>query len=154
MLTVKQYAESRDVSESSVKNHVRKLGLDLPENPADRRQRLISSEQQAQLDASLGVTPEIVPEVVPYERSEQVGMVLTEHALTIGHADYGYQRPEDNPLYQALQNQVQALNAYNTQAHNALQQQASAYRDADRAIDAIEQMQIVQRARSKPIISP
>lgn len=150
MLTVKQYAESRGVSDTTVKNHIRKLALDLPENPTDRRQRLLSNDHQLALDESLGVSPiaqPITPEVIPYERGEAVGMVLAQNSLN--PISYEITRPEDNPLFQALQNQVAALEQYNTQAYDALHHQTTAYRDADAAISAIEKLQIAQRARQK-----
>jgi hypothetical protein len=151
MLTVRQYAESRNLSESTVKGYIRRLDLDLPTNPNDKRQRLISGQNQAILDETIGCSSSqpVQAEVVPYERSESIGMVLAESALTVGQYAMTYQNPDENPFYQALQHQVRALEIQNAQSIQALQHQGAAFRDVNAAIDAVEQMQIAQAARDR-----
>lgn len=53
ILTLTQYVSSRQISESTVKRHLKKLGITLPENPSDRRSRLVGPEDQARLDISM-----------------------------------------------------------------------------------------------------
>ena len=90
MMTVKQYVDDRQSSETTVKRHIKKLNLDLPKNPLNKNQRLISTENQRLLDASIGCqssTPiaaavEVI-EVTPYQRSEEVSMIIAEGELLL-----------------------------------------------------------------------
>lgn len=155
MLTVKQYATSRGISESTAKNWITRLDLDLTLNPHDKRQRLISTSQAAQLDQAFNVrdndAPAAVAEiaVVPYERSAEVAMTLAEASLT--PIDYSYQRPEDNPLLQHLQQQVTALATQNAQALSQVTASTQAQQDAAAALDAIRRLQLAQTAQSAAI---
>jgi transposase len=155
MLTVKQYATSRGISESTAKNWITRLELELVANPIDKRQRLISTSQAAQLDQAFNVrdndAPAAVAEitVVPYERSPEVAMTIAEASLT--PIDYSYQRPEDNPLLQHLQQQVVALAAQNAQALSQVTASTQAQKDAVAALDAIHRLQIAQAAQAEAI---
>lgn len=155
MLTVKQYATSRGISESTAKNWITRLDLELVANPADKRQRLISTSQAAQLDQSFNVRDNEAPAacaeitVVPYERSAEVAMTLAEASLT--PIDYSYQRPEDNPLLQHLQQQVTALATQNAQALSQVTASTQAQQDAAAALDAIRRLQLAQTAQSSAI---
>lgn len=148
MLTVREYAELRGISESTVKNHIRKLELELEENPRDRRQRVISPQQQLELDESIGIE-KIPPVVEEYQRSEEVGMILAEGSIT--QIEYSIDRPENNPLLVAIQNQVLQMQQYNHQATQAVQQQAAAGRDTKAAIEAVQKLKIIQAAQQKAI---
>jgi hypothetical protein len=57
LITVKDYAANRDISETTVKKYIRKLDLALSLNPLDARQRLLSTDQQADLDKAIGCNP-------------------------------------------------------------------------------------------------
>jgi transposase len=156
MLTVKQYATSRGISESTAKNWITRLDLELIANPADKRQRLISTSQAAQLDQAFNVRSNDAPAaaaaeitVIPYERSSELSMTIAEASLT--PIDYSYQRPEDNPLLQHLQHQVAALAAQNAQALSQVTASTQAQQDAVAALDAIHRLRIVQAAQAEAI---
>jgi transposase len=155
MLTVKQYAESRGISDSTAKNWITRLELELVANPIDKRQRLISISQAAQLDQAFNVRAKDVPATVteitvtPYERSAEVAMTIAEASLT--PIDYSYQRPEDNPLLQHLQQQVQQLAAQNAQALTQVTASTQAQQDAAAALDAIRRLRLAQAAQAEAI---
>lgn len=154
MLTVAEYADSRNISESTVKAAITRLGLDLPPHPQDKRKRLISLAHQSQLDSSIPkaqppavVTP--VVEVQHYDRPESVGMVIAERAMVIGAIDYQPQAASDNPLYQALQARLEAMKSQNALVVQQVQQNTAANRDTDVAIDSLRQLEIIQAAQAR-----
>lgn len=155
MMTVKQYADDRNSSETTVKRHITKLGLTLPVNPSNKKQRLISHDHQRLLDASIGcqtstpiaVESEILPPI-QYERSEAVALTLAENAILQTQIT-PFRTADQNPLYQALQQQVQLLQLQNDQQLQAIQQQGQAQRDTDASIEAMDQLAIAQRAMSR-----
>jgi hypothetical protein len=153
MMTVKQYVESRDSSETTIKRRIKSFGWELPINPLNKKQRLLSTEHQRLLDESIGYTtpavePEILEPVQHYERSESVALALAENAILQTQIT-PLRTAEDNPLYQALQKQVQALQRQNDQQIQAIYQQGHAQRDTDAAIEAMDQLAIAQRAMSR-----
>lgn len=149
LMTVAQYSESRSVSESTVKSWIRRLGLELQPNPADRRQRLLTIDQQTQLDLHGKVRqphPEVeVQQPVEYRRSESVALTIAEHSILKAQLPT-IRTAEENPLYQALAQQVQALQAQNAQAIQLIYQQGQAQRDTAAGIEAMDQLAIAQRA--------
>jgi hypothetical protein len=154
MLTVAEYAESRNISESTVKAAITKLELDLPPHPADKRKRLISLAHQSKLDQAIPkaqppavVTP--VVEVQQYDRPEAVGMVLAERAMVVGTIDYHHQSANENPLYQALQARLESMKSQNALVVQQVQQTTAANRDTDVAIDSLRQMEIIQTAQAR-----
>lgn len=151
--TVAQYAQSRQLSESTVKAHIRRLDLQLPQNPTDKRQRIITTDMQTRLDTAIGCQPPAGPdaitvEVMPaYERPESVSMVIAEAQAETAIATFV--APGQNPLLLALQQQVQSMEAQNAQHHLNLQSQAQTYQDSKSALDAFDQLRIIQNARAQ-----
>ena len=159
MMTVAQYAESRDLSEATVKKHIKKLELDLPDNPGDRRQRLISNDHQKALDQSTrrqppivvaAVEAEIMPEVTPYHRTEETGLMIANGAILEAQLTT-YQTPQENPLLQALKAKVLQL-----EQSNALRQEQTiaaiqSQQDTNTAISAVRRMQIVEAAQRRAV---
>jgi hypothetical protein len=156
MLTVAEYADSRNISESTVKAAITKLQLDLHNHPADKRKRLISLTHQSQLDAAIPKatpplpTAPITVEVMPhYERAESVSLVMAEAQANTAIATSGFNLPQNNPLYQALAHQVQTLELENIHHLQNIQTQSTANLDATAAISAIDQLRIIQAARTE-----
>jgi hypothetical protein len=156
MLTVAEYADSRNISESTVKAAITKLQLDLPPHPADKRKRLISLTHQSQLDAAIPKatpplpTAPITVEVMPhYERAESVSLVMAEAQANTAIATSGFNLPQNNPLYQALAQQVQTLELENIHHLQNIQTQSTANLDATAAISSIDQLRIIQAARAE-----
>lgn len=156
MMTVAQYAESRGLSVATVKNHIKKLELDLPLNPEDKRQRLISTEAQRLLDASTRRSPQgsndtpIEVEVMPYRRSEETSMIIAEGAIVEAQLTT-YQRPEENPLLQALRAQIVTLEQSNQQRYQQIQSGIQSQHDINQAISAAKKLQIVEAAQREAI---
>lgn len=154
-ITVAQYASSRNISEATVKKAISDKQWDLEHNPNDKRQRLLSLQQQAELDQSIpkasppSATPVVTAEVVPYQRPTEVGMILAERAVTVGEIVYQPQSATDNPLYQALEAKLRSMQAQNLQASQQMQANAAANRDTAAAIDGLKQMQIIQDAEAQ-----
>jgi hypothetical protein len=155
LITVKDYAANRDISETTVKKYIRKLELSLSLNPLDSRQRLLSTDQQADLDKAIGCNPPtptapLTVEVMPnYERSESVSLVMAEAQANTAIATSGFNLPQNNPLYQALAQQVQTLELENIHHLQNIQTQSTANLDATAAISAIDQLRIIQAARTE-----
>ncbi len=155
LLTVKDYADNRCVSESTVRKRIQKMGLALSVNPIDARQRLLTTDQQAELDKAIGCKPPtptepLTVEVMPsYERSESVALVMAEAQLSTAIASSNFNFAQDNPLYQALAQQVQVLELENQRILQNIQTQSSANLDATAAIGAIDQLRLIQSARAE-----
>jgi hypothetical protein len=159
-LTVSQYATQRGVSESTVKTWIRRLGLDLPENPADGRQRLILIEHKRELD-TLGTSKpkpeirdviqgEVVPELENYDRSDETGLIIAEGAIVKSQQQI-IQRPEDNPLLQALRLHTSKVEASNTQALTQFGISNQANQDLASALNAARAIRIKEQAQQQAI---
>jgi hypothetical protein len=158
MMTVAKYAESRGRSESTVKAWIKKLNLDLPTNPDDKRQRLISNEHQARLDdhgkvTAIDVQPEptaVEVEVTPYHRTEATSMMIAEGTILEAQLTT-YQTPEENPVLQALKAQVIQLEQSNALRYQQVQAGIQSHRDTTTAIAAAKRLQIVEAAQREAV---
>jgi hypothetical protein len=159
MLTVARYAETRGISVATVKNHIKKLELDLPLNPQDNRQRLISTENQRKLDESTrrsAPTPTTVPtveaeiiEVTPYVRSESASMVIAEGEILKAQYLVPYQPTEQNPLLLALQQQAAEMQQANLARYAQLQQNAQTQNETQQAIAAAKRIRLMEQAQQQ-----
>lgn len=157
MLTVQSYADSRKLSVATVKNHIKKLGLDLPLNPQDNRQRLISTENQRKLDESTRRSaPTTVPtveaeiiEVTPYVRSESASMVIAEGEILKAQYLVPYQPTEQNPLLLALQQQAAEMQQANLARYAQLQQNAQTQNETQQAIAAAKRIRLMEQAQQQ-----
>jgi hypothetical protein len=154
MLTVAEYAESRSVSETTVKAAITRLGLELPPHPIDRRKRLISLLHQSQLDSAIPKAKPPAPvmpvvEVEVYDRPEEVGMVIAQRAITVGTINYQHQTAAENPLFQALQARITQRKTQNDLVYQQLAQGQAADLDTEIAIEALRQFDIVEDAEAR-----
>ena len=156
MMTLKQYVESRQSSDTTVKRHIKKLGLTLPENPTDKRSRLISTEHQQRLDASIGCHPPVaiavdVPtiEVIPYQRSEEVSMIIAEGEILKAQHLIPYQPAEQNPLLLALQRQAAEMQRSNQARYQQIQQDNQTQQEAQQAIAAAKRIKLMEIAQQE-----
>jgi hypothetical protein len=154
MLTVAEYAESRSVSETTVKAAITRLGLELPPHPSDRRKRLISLLHQSQLDSAIPKAKPPAPvmpvvEVEVYDRPEEVGMVIAQRAITVGTINYQHQTAAENPLFQALQARIAQRKTQNALVYEQLAQGQAADLDTEIAIEALRQFDIVEDAEAR-----
>jgi hypothetical protein len=156
MMTVAQYAESRDLSEATVKKHIKKLELELPCNPNDRRQRLISRENQQALDQSTrrsappspaAIEPPI--EVIPYQRSEEAAMVIAEGEIIKAQHLVPYQSADQNPLLIALQRQAAELQQSNLARYHQIQNDNQTQQEAQQAIAAAKRIRLMEAAQQE-----
>ena len=156
MMTLKQYVESRQSSDTTVKRHIKKLGLTLPENPTDKRSRLISVEHQQRLDASIGVSPltpiaidAAVVEVIPYQRSEEVSMIIAEGEILKAQHLIPYQPAAQNPLLLALQRQASEMQQSNQARYQQIQQDNQTQQEAQQAIAAAKRIKLIEAAQQE-----
>ena len=173
ILTLSQYVSSRQISESTVKRHLKKLGITLPENPSDRRSRLIGPEDQTRLDISmacnhppaLGITAAAVPilqtpiaaassaaavvDSVEYHRSESSNMLITEAQIIKAQNLIPYQRPDDNPLLAALQRQSAAMQQANLDRYNQIRYDNHTQRETQQAIAAARLIKLMESAQKE-----
>ncbi len=154
MMTVKQYAEDRNSSETTVKRHITKLGLDLPINPNHKKQRLISTENQRLLDESIGCqssTPIASPavEVIPYQRSEEVSMIIAEGEILKAQHLVPYQPTAQNPLLLALQRQAAEMQANNLARYQQIQQDNQTQQESQQAIAAAKRIRLMESAQQE-----
>jgi hypothetical protein len=159
MLTVQAYANSRKLSVATVKNHIKKLELDLPLNPQDNRQRLISLDNQRKLDESTRrsapptptvptVEAEII-EVTPYVRSESASMVIAEGEILKAQYLIPHQPTEQNPLLLALQQQAAEMQQANLARYAQLQQNAQTQNETQQAIAAAKRIRLMEQAQQQ-----
>jgi hypothetical protein len=156
MMTVKQYVDDRQSSETTVKRHIKKLNLDLPINPLNKKQRLISIENQQRLDASLGCqssTPiaavaEVI-EVTPYQRSEEVGMIIAEGEILKAQHLIPYQPTAQNPLLLALQQQAAQMQQANQARYAQIQQDSQTQQESQQAIAAAKRIRLMEQAQQE-----
>lgn len=154
-ITVAEYANSRKISEATVKAAINRLALELAQNPLDKRQRLLSLAQQAQLDQAIpkanapSATPTVPTEVMPYQRPTEVGMVLAEHSLTMPDDIYNPRQATENPLFLALQQRVESMKAQNQQINQQVAINRDARRDTDAAIESLRKLRIMQEAQAQ-----
>jgi hypothetical protein len=159
MLTVQSYADSRKLSVATVKNHIKKLELDLPLNPQDNRQRLISLDNQRKLDESTrrsAPTPTIVPtveaeliEVTPYVRSESASMVIAEGEILKAQYLVPYQPTEQNPLLLALQRQAAEMQQANLARYAQLRENSQTQNETQQAIAAAKRIRLMEQAQQQ-----
>ncbi len=156
MMTLKQYVESRQSSDTTVKRHIKKLGLTLPENPSDRRSRLISTDHQQRLDDSMGYHPPApialdvpVVEVIPYQRSEEVSMIIAEGEILKAQHLIPYQRVEQNPLLLALQRQAAEMQQSNLARYQQIQHDNQTQHEAQQAIAAAKRIKLIEAAQQE-----
>ena len=176
ILTLKQYISSRQISESTVKRHLKKLGITLPENPSDRRSRLVSPEDQTRLDISmssnyppaLGIDAQGAPNLqtpiiaaaavdaaavdaaaVEYHRSESSNMLITEAQIIKAQNLIPYQRPDDNPLLAALQRQSAAMQQANLDRYNQIRYDNHTQRETEQAIAAARLIKLMESAQKE-----
>lgn len=154
-ITVAEYAKTRNISDATVKAAINRLELELEQNPNDKRQRLLSLEQQAALDTAIpkanppSSIPTVPTEVILYQRPTEVGMVIAERAVTVGEITYTPQTATDNPLYLALQQRVESMKAQNAAITQQVNISLTAANDTAAAIDSLKQLEILQEAQSK-----
>lgn len=153
-ITVAEYAKTRNISDATVKAAINRLELQLEQNPNDKRQRLLSLEQQAQLDnaipkANPSAIPTVPTEVIEYHRPTEVGMTLAKRAVTVPEITYTPTTAIDNPLFQALATKVNAIEVQNAAIAQQVQITITAQRDTEAAIDAYQQMDIIQQATAR-----
>ena len=173
ILTLKQYVSSRQISESTVKRHLKKLGITLPENPSDRRSRLVSPEDQTRLDISmacnhppaLGIDAAAVPilqtpiaatataaavvDAVEYHRSDSASMIIAEAQIIKAQNLIPYQRPDDNPLLNALQRQSAAMQQANLDRYNQIRYDNHTQRETQQAIAAARLIKLMESAQKE-----
>lgn len=159
--TVAQYAILRKVSESTVKNWIKKLELELPQNPADNRQRLILSEHKRSLDACGSAAPasapdffdaELVPEsVASYDRSEDTGMLLAEGSIVLARSQNQDNSPDNNKLLQRLKLVTSQYENKNTYALTQIQSDIKSQADVDAALQAARLIKIKEKAQLRGI---
>jgi hypothetical protein len=159
MLTVQAYANSRKLSVATVKNHIKKLELDLPLNPQDNRQRLISQENQRKLDESTrrsaptpppsqAIEAEII-EVTPYVRSESASMVIAEGEILKAQYLVPYQPTEQNPLLLALQRQAAEMQQANLARYAQLRENSQTQNETQQAIAAAKRIRLMEQAQQQ-----
>ena len=156
MLTVQAYADSRKLSVATVKNHIKKLELDLPLNPQDNRQRLISLDNQRKLDQSTrrsAPTPATVPtieaevvEVTPYVRSEETAMIIAEGQILEAQLTT-YQPAQENPYLSALKAQIAQQSEANALRYQQVVAGITSTSDTTIAINAARRMRLVEEAQ-------
>lgn len=154
MMTVKQYADDRQISESTVKRHITKQKLDLPINPLNKKQRLLSRENQHLLDVSIGCqssTPiaAVEVEVTPYQRSESASMVIAEGEILKAQYLTPYQPTEQNPLLLVLQQQAAEMQQANQARYAQLQQNAQAQTETQQAIAAAKRIRLIESVQQE-----
>ena len=156
MMTVKQYVDDRQSSETTVKRHIKKLNLDLPINPTNKKQRLISTEHQRLLDASIGYQPPTpivldvpVVEVIPYQRSEEVSMIIAEGEILKAQHLIPFQRAEQNPLLLALQRQAAEMQQANLARYQQIQHDNQTQQEAQSAIAAAKRIKLIEAAQQE-----
>lgn len=158
--TVAQYALLRKVSESTVKNWIKRLGLDLPQNPGDNRQRLILSEHKRMLDtcgSGSAPTPpvpdffdvELIPES-NYDRSEDTGMLIAEGSIVLARSQYN-DSPDSNKVIQALKLITSQCENTNTQALNQIQSDIRSQTDTRASLQAARLIKIKEQAQMRAI---
>jgi hypothetical protein len=140
-ITVGECAKTRDISDVTVKKAIADKQWELKQNPNDKRQRLLSLEQQVELDQAIpkaappSANPTILAEVMPYHRPTEVGMVLAERAITVGEITYQHQAATDNPLYQAMPQRLKSIQGQQIQINQQLTTVVAANCDTAAAID-------------------
>lgn len=153
MMPLSNYVESRQTSLSTITRHIKRLNLELPLNPNDKRQKLVSTENQSRLDASIGFQPAAAVEttVQPieyYNRTEETGLVLAASSLAQAQIT-NFQSPDQNPLVQALKLQLQQMELQNAQNYQQMDQANQARRDNQAMVSAVDRLQTMQRAKMK-----
>lgn len=176
ILTLKQYISSRQTSESTVKRHLKKLGITLPENPSDRRSRLVSPEDQTRLDISmssnyppaLGIDAQGKPNIqtpivdaaavdaaavdavaVEYHRSDSASMIIAEAQIIKAQNLIPYQRPDDNPLLVALRRDAAAMQQANLDRYNQIRYDNHTQRETQQAIAAARLIKLMESAQKE-----
>jgi hypothetical protein len=152
MMPLASYVESRQTSLSTINRHIKRLNLDLPLNPNDKRQKLVSSENQTLLDAAIGYQPADVVEpieVIPYERSENVSMIIAEGEILKAQHLVPYQRADQNPLLLALQRQAEEMQRSNNARYQQIKQDNQAQQEAQQAIAAAKRLRLMETAHQE-----
>lgn len=155
MMTVKTYAKSRGLSEATVKNHITRLKLDLPINPEDKRQRLISTENQNKLDISTRRSPINPPaqtveaeviEVRPYQRDEETSMIIAEGAIVQAQIQHS-QLTHESPLLAALKANIAQQSQSNQLRYQQVVEGIHAQSDTSLAIEAARRLQLIEQGQ-------
>jgi hypothetical protein len=153
MMPLTSYVESRQTSLSTINRHIKRLNLDLPLNPKDKRQKLVSSENQSRLDAAIGYQPSIDViepiEVIPYERSENVSMIIAEGEILKAQHLVPYQRADQNPLLLALQRQAEEMQRSNNARYQQIKQDNQAQQESQQAIAAAKRLRLMEAAHQE-----
>ena len=162
ILTFAQYVSSRQMSESTVKRHLKKLGITLPENPSDRRSRLVSPEDQARLDISMAcnhppalgidaatVTVVDAVDAVEYHRSDSASMIIAEAQIIKAQNLIPYQRPDENPLLVALRRDAAAMQTANLDRYNQIRYDNHTQRETQQAIAAARLIRLMESAQKE-----
>ena len=157
MKTVSEFAVSIGYTVQAVNAKIRKLELELSTDPIDNRKRLLSQAQcellrshfpsKAGETAPVNATPP--PIYVEYQRPVEVGLVLAERSVAIGSIDFKHQNPVDNPLLQRMRSKVEGMQIQNDFALQQLNQSNRAGADLEIALDAYEQLGIVEEAQAR-----
>jgi hypothetical protein len=158
MMTVARYAETRGLSVATVKNHINKLELDLPTNPEDNRQRLISSENQRKLDASTrrSAPDEAKPveaevqRITPYQRDEETSMIIAEGAIVQAQIQSS-QFTHESPLLAALKASIAQQAESNRVRYQEVVQGIHAQSDTSLAIEAARRLQLMEQAQKEAV---
>jgi hypothetical protein len=150
------YKRQRDTSETTVKRRIKSFGWELPINPLNKKQRLLSVERQHLLDESIGyTTPTVEPtaveviEVTPYERSEQVSMIIAEGEILKAQHLIPYQPTAQNPLLLALQQQAAEMQQANQARYAQLQHNAQTQTETQQAIAAAKRIRLIEQAQQQ-----
>lgn len=146
-ITVGQYAATRDISESRVKQAIRDQRWELPKNPRDARQRLLSNEQQAFLDNEYGWM--LNQTVETYERPQQIAETIIQGVLVEDQINAGLIRIESNPLLLAIQARVDQVTQANAIQMGQINQNALACGDLEKALDAMADQAAIQRGQQR-----
>ena len=155
MMTLSHYVDSRQTSLSTINRHIKRLNLDLPINPNDKRQKLVSTENQSRIDVAIGYQPSAAVEttvtVEPieyYQRTEDTAIALAESSIVQAGLS-PIRTPDQNPLVQALKQQLVQLEQQNAQNYQQLHQSNQSRLDTQAMVQAVDRLQITQRARFK-----
>ena len=157
MRTVADFAIELGVTPQSLNSKIRKLSLDLSIDPMDQRKRLLSEAQcellreyyprQTQTQTQ---TSEVMHQVdFEYKRPTEIGLVLAQRSVAIGSVDFTHQNPMDNPLLQRMRSKVEGMQVKNDLALQRLTQSNKAGADLEVALDAYEQLGIVEEAQAR-----
>ena len=155
MKTVADFAIELGVTPQSINSKIRKLSLDLSIDSIDQRKRLLSEAQCELLreyypKQTQAQTVKAIPQAdFEYRRPTEIGLVLAQRSVAIGSVDFSHQNPMNNPLLQRMRSKVERMQVQNDLAQQQLTQSNKAGTDLEIALDAYEQLGIVEEAQAR-----